>query len=70
MPKWDAAGDITRLQLLYSFSSGCVVGARPTYGLSASNASLLGREAGATGLHLTLRGGEYFASAAYKSNGR
>jgi hypothetical protein len=71
LTRWQAGGDMRKLQLFFSFDQGCVLGVKPTYGPVAGNGSaLLGLEAGLTGLHLVLQPGERFVEAQHKSGVR
>jgi hypothetical protein len=68
--KWKATGDLTKLQLFYSYSYGCVFGVKPTYGYDSKDAALLGVEKNLQGTHLSLGAGESFVEAEYKAGGK
>jgi hypothetical protein len=68
--RWEAFGDVSRLALFLSPSTGCVVGAKPTYGADARRAALMGVEANATKAELALGAGEAFVKASYKGGAK
>ncbi|KAI8468273.1 MAG: hypothetical protein J3K34DRAFT_14122 [Monoraphidium minutum] len=67
---WQANGDITKLQLFYSYSFGCVFGVKPTYGYKSKDAALFGVENNLHGEHLVLGAGETFVEAQYKAGAK
>ncbi|GBF88365.1 hypothetical protein Rsub_01077 [Raphidocelis subcapitata] len=68
LPAWQNVGDITKLQLFYSGSIGCVLGIRPTYGPGAGEAQLIGSERGLEATALELDPGEHFVKAEHRGS--
>jgi hypothetical protein len=63
VPRWEASGDIRKVQLFYSYNWGCIFGVRTTYG---SESVLMGMETNLASSNLTLAPGEYITQAQYK----
>jgi len=61
---WKDGGDITKVQLFYSYSLGCVFGVKPTYGAVSQ---LFGVDENLDGAQLELGPGEFFEQAHYKA---
>lgn len=68
--RWEALGDITKLQLYYSPDYGCVFGLKATYGYALINAALMGLDRGMYTQGLVLTPGEKFTFVDYKAGGK
>jgi hypothetical protein len=68
---WKMSGDITKVNLYYGESEGCVKGIKAQYGADPANAQRLGVETKTLLLRsMQLRAGERIIRAEYKAPGK